>query len=75
MLVPPLLLGPLGSLGAGPCLVVESLGGSNVAKAPEVGTFIFLFARFTPDVPVALCPVSDKGLVYPPVRAALNPAP
>ena len=42
MIVPPLLLGPLGLLGAGPCLLVESLGGSDVAKAPEVGTSTLL---------------------------------
>lgn len=50
--------------------MVECLGVSDVAKAPEVRTFVCLFAWFAPDVPIALCLASDKGLVYPPIRQA-----
>lgn len=36
---------------------------------------VFFILPFAPDVPIALCPVFAKGLVYPPARAALHPAP
>lgn len=41
------------------------IGCRDVAKAPEVGTFIFLLTRFAPDVPVSPYFVSGQGLVYP----------